>query len=156
PIVATEMRHDSTLIFLGNDNIGFEFDTFYDRRNGFFFAVNAVGGRNEGQSFNDRQFVGDWNGVWESRVGRFEGGWTLETAIPFKTLRYRPGRAQIWGFNVHRKSYGRNERSYLSPIPAARGEGGIIAMSLAATVIGLEAPPGSKNVEFKPYATSNI
>ena len=35
---------------------------------------------------------GDWNPVWDVRTGRFEGGWTVEMEIPFKSLRYRPGR----------------------------------------------------------------
>ena len=39
---------------------------------------------------------------WETRAGRFEGGWTVEMAIPFKSMRYRPGRAQVWGLNVRR------------------------------------------------------
>jgi hypothetical protein len=29
-------------------------------------------------------------------------------------------------------------------------------MSYAATLVGLEAPPGSKNVEIKPYVTSDL
>ena len=44
----------------------------------------------------------DWNTVWEAKVGRFEGGWIAEIAIPFKSLRYRPGREQIWGINLRR------------------------------------------------------
>ena len=35
-------------------------------------------------------------------TGRFDGGWTVEMAIPFKSLRYKPGRDQVWGINLRR------------------------------------------------------
>ena len=41
-MVANEMRHDSTNI-IQNETIEFVFDTFYDRRNGVLFAINAIG-----------------------------------------------------------------------------------------------------------------
>ena len=36
-----------------------------------------------------------------SRPGASSSGWTAELAIPFKSLRYQPGTAQVWGFNAH-------------------------------------------------------
>ena len=103
-LVANEMRRDSPTIFIGNDNITILLDTFYDRRNGVILGVNAIGGINDGQMSNESQFSLDWNPVWEVKTGQFENGWTLEAAIPFKSLRYRPGRSQVWGFNVRRFS----------------------------------------------------
>ena len=85
---------------------------------------------------------GDWNPVWDVQTGRFEGGWTVEVAIPFKSLRYRPGRAQIWGFNALRTNRWKNEISYLTRVPAARGQSGALpACRLRRRVVGLEAPP---------------
>ena len=45
----------------------------------------------------------------------------FEAAIPFKSLRYKPGRAQVWGINLarHVKNAEKNEISYLVPIPPA-------------------------------------
>ena len=43
----------------------------------------------DGQITNERLYNGDWNPISDVAVGRFDGGWTLETAIPFKSLRYR-------------------------------------------------------------------
>jgi len=40
--------------------------------------------------------------VWDLAVGKFEGGWTVEAALPFKSLRYGPGRDQVWGFQARR------------------------------------------------------
>jgi hypothetical protein len=154
--IAFEMRRDSNNIRQG-DAVGFSLDTFYDRRNAFQFEVNPLGARTDGQSTNERQYSADWNPVWDLAVGRFSGGWTMEAAIPFKSLRYRPGRAQIWGFNARRNNKWKNEISYLNRIPPEMGMGrGDFTASLYATVVGIDAPAGSKNLEVKPYATSDV
>ncbi len=155
-IVATEMRRDGAIIFTGDDSVLFQFDTFYDRRNSFVFTTNPLGARMEGQVTNERQYSGDWNPVWEIKAGRFENGWTIEASVPFKSLRYRPGRSQVWGFNVRRYNRYKNEFSHITRIPAARGPQAYQQASFAATLVGLETPPGSKNLEIKPYATSSL
>ena len=155
-MVANEMRRDSNNIRMG-DCVGFSFDTFHDRRNAFQFEVSPIGARVDGQSTNERQFSADWNPVWELAVGRFAGGWTVEAAIPFKSLRYQPGAAQVWGFNARRNNRWKNEISFLARIPPAFGIGrGSFAASLFPTLTGIDAPPGSKNLEVKPYAVADL
>ena len=100
--VANEMRRDSFNLVAQNDNIAFIFDTFYDRRNSFAFEVNPIGGKYDAQVADGSRPNADWNTIWDVRTGEFEGGWTVETAIPFRSLRYRPGQAQLWGFNARR------------------------------------------------------
>ena len=88
-----------------------------------------------------------------SRSAGSSGGWTVEAAIPFKSLRYRPGRAQIWGFNARRINRWKNEIVVPHPHPARRWAGGASSRRRwPPRVVGLEAPPGSKNLEIKPYA----
>ena len=154
-LIADEMRRDNHGIFQ-NDQIAFTLDTFYDRRNGVFFEVGAAGGRIDGQFTNERSPNMDWNPIWEVKTGRFEGGWTVEAAVPFKSLRYKTGTSQVWGFQARRLNKWKNERSFLTPIPASVGPGGHFRSSLAATLVGIEAPPGSKNLEIKPYVTSSV
>jgi hypothetical protein len=155
-LIANEMRRDNNAIWNGNDMLAFMFDTFYDRRNAFQFNVNAIGGRSDGQVTNERQWNGDWNPIWEVKTGRFEGGWTVEAAIPFKSLRYRPGPSQTWGFNVLRANRWKNELSFLTPTPAGNGQQNLLKVSLSATVAGLEVPASSRNLEIKPYAISEL
>ena len=155
-VIANEMRRDNTTIFRGNDNFAFAFDTYYDRRNLVSFEVNPVGGRLDGQVTNEQQINTDWNPVWEVSVGRFEGGWTMEAAVPFKSLRYRPGRTQVWGVNLRRFNLWKNEWSFVTPIPNSFGQRGMLQASLAATLVGLEVPGGSRNLEIKPYVVSNV
>jgi hypothetical protein len=155
-MVVNEMRRDSNNIRLG-ESIGFSLDTFHDGRNAYQFEVNPLGARTDGQSANERQYNSDWNPVWDLAVGKFDGGWTVEAAIPFKSLRYQPGAAQIWGFNASRRNKWKNEISFLARIPPAMGIGrGSFAASLFPTLTGIDAPPGSKNLEIKPYAIADL
>lgn len=145
-VIVSELRRDNNTIFTGNDMIAVMFDTFYDRQNGFAFNVNARGGRQDGQITNNRQFSADFNPIWEVTAGRFEGGWTLEAAIPFKSLRYRPGREQVWGFNLMRSRPRTNEIAFLQRMPPGRSRAGMTQISLGATLVGIEAPPPSRTI----------
>ena len=115
---------------------------------------NAIGGRMDGEITNERGYNGDWNPVWDVAVDRFVGGWSYEAAVPFKSLRYQPGREQVWGLQVGRTKVSNNELSYITPLPY--GTRGLTQMSLAPTLIGLEAPSGSANLEIKPYAIPDL
>ena len=154
-MVANEMRRDNINI-VQNDQFAFTLDTFYDRRNSFLFEIGAAGGRIDGQVTNERQVTLDWNPVWETAVGRFEGGWTVEAAVPFKSLRYQPGPAQVWGIQMRRMSKWRNEYAFLTAVPASAGTAGHFRSSLFATLVGLEAPTGGVNLEIKPYAITDL
>jgi hypothetical protein len=153
-MVVNEMRKDSANVFQ-NETFSFIFDTFHDRRNAVGFIINPIGGRQDGQITNER-WNRDWNTIWDFATGRFESGWTVEIAVPFKSLRYRPGTSQIWGFNSRRVNRWKNELSHLTSVPQASAGNGLFRASLAATLVGLQVPPGSKNLEIKPYAISDV
>jgi hypothetical protein len=155
-IVATELRRDNTAIFNGNDMVGFAFDTFYDRRSSFTFITTPAGARMEGQTSNERQWNGDWNPVWNVKVGRFDGGWTMEAEVPFKSIRYRPGTEQLWGFQGMRVKRSKGEISFLTKMPPGRGQQAFQQMSMAATMVGIEPPPSSRPLDLKPYVTSSL
>ena len=94
--VANEMRRDTSQL-RENDTLWVAFDTFNDRRNGVAFYTNPLGALGDFQITNEGNPNGDWNPVWDVRTGRFEGGWTVEMEIPFKSLRYKPEAAPVWG-----------------------------------------------------------
>jgi hypothetical protein len=155
-MIANELRRDGSNLYQ-NEYVDIILDTFYDRRNAMLFTVTPLGARGDGQITNERVFNRDLNPVWDVKVGRFDGGWTFEAAIPFKSLRYRPGRAQIWGFQFERYNRWKNEIAFLTPIPAAFGwTRAFMQISFASTLVGLQVPPGSKNIDIKPYAVSHL
>ena len=157
--VANDMRRDTAQL-RQNDTFAVILDTFYDRRNGVAFYTNPLGARADFAMTNEGSPNSDWNPIWDVRVGRFDGGWTVEMEIPFKSLRYRSGEAQVWGFQLRRVVRRKNEGSYLTPLPisAVRGSAirGIFRVSDAATLVGIEAPQGSRTFEVKPYAIGGV
>lgn len=156
--VANEMVRDNRAV-RGNDHFGVFLDTFYDRRNGVVIYVNPIGGFNDMQLTNEGNSNRDWNPIFDIRTGRFEGGWTVEIAIPFRSLRYRTGREQVWGIQLRRLVARKNEWSYLTFLPlsvSGNGSQGIFRVSMYGTLVGIEAPPRSRNLEVKPYAISGF
>jgi len=150
-IVAKELRRGNAGVSR-DDSITLTLDTFYDRRNGFYFQTSTLGAVYDALVTDERSENMDWDTVWETRSARFEGGWSLEIAIPFKSLRYRRGGAQIWGINVRRTVPRNEELDYLSLVPASYGRVGIWKFSSAATLVGIETPEQSLSLELKPYA----
>ena len=150
---ANEMRRDQ----LGQqDNFGFVLDTFYDRRNGYLFYTTALGARSDSYVTNEANANADFNPVWDVRTRRIEGGWTVEMQIPFKSLRYRPGSSQVWGMQLRRTVRERNEWSFATAVPLSIGTNGLVRISTTPTLVGLEVPPGSRNLGLKPYAISRL
>jgi hypothetical protein len=151
--IANEMRRDAAQL-RSNDHFAVFFDTYYDRRNAVGLSVSPIGGFSDFQMTNEGNPNMDWNPLWVARTARFEGGWSTEMAIPFKSLRYRPGREQVWGVQMRRSVMRKNEWIFLRALPIAIGGGGAsgtFRVSMYGTLVGLEAPPQSRNLEVKPY-----
>ncbi len=153
--VANEMRRDASGI-VQNESFGITLDTFGDKRNGLLFMSSSLGGLRDSAVTDESANNIDWNTVWDARTARFENGWIAEFVIPFKSLRYKPGSDQQWGIQVRREVRWKNETSFLTLVPAFLGNTGMWAVSLAATIVGLEVPASGKNVEIKPYAITGV
>ena len=154
-IVANEMRRDNGGLY-DNDNFAVIFDTFHDRRNAFIFHINPLGGLLDAQLFDENLFNRDWNTVWNAKTSRFDRGWAAEIVIPFKSLRYKGGGPQVWGINARRIVRSKNEFTHITLIPASYGTQGILKVSSAATLVGLETPERSQNLEIKPYVRGDL
>src|SRR5262249_39710023 len=85
-----------------------------------------------------------------------ENGWTVEIAIPFKSIRYPSQGDQVWGLQIRRVVRWKNETTYLTRVPASVGASAVYRMTDAATLVGLRTPAAGKNLELKPYATSRV
>ncbi len=153
--IITEMRRDGQGTN-DNESFGVVFDTFHDRRNGFLFQVSLAGGLMDGAITDERDMTRDWSTVWNARTARTPEGWTVEMAIPFKSLRYPPGGDQTWGINFKRVVRWKNETQHLTEIPAALGRRGMNRLSAGATLLGLQAPNVHRVFEVKPYGISGF
>jgi Domain of unknown function (DUF5916) len=154
--IANELRRDTNQM-RNNDHFGVGFDTFYDRRSGFMFYANPLGGFSDYSVVDEGAPNSDWNPVWDVRTGRFDGGWTLEMQFPFKSLRYTSGPDQVWGIQFRRSIRHKNEWTYWTPVPQnMAGPQALNRVSSFGTVVGLDLPPAGRNLEIKPYALGRM
>ncbi|HMV65323.1 MAG TPA: DUF5916 domain-containing protein, partial [Myxococcota bacterium] len=88
-----------------DDQVGLYLDPFHDARSGFIFYFNALGIQQDIR-FDNGAWDVRWNTVLRSRgrVDEDRHGFSLEVAIPFRSLKYpRAPREQTWGVMVTRK-----------------------------------------------------
>ena len=164
-IIVTDSRRDSSLT--SSDSVQLILDTFRDQQNGFVFGTSPSGQEYDGQLINEGAggsgmgrggtsfgagggFNLNWDGVWQVRTSISDIGWSAEFAIPFRTLRFSPGREQTWGLNIQRSIRRRNELAYWSPLPR---QFDLFRVSMAGALTGVEAPAGLwRTLQVTPYA----
>jgi hypothetical protein len=149
-IIHNELKYDGEVG--DDDHFEFVIDTFSDRRNAFYFAINANGARLDGKLSSASGNVGtvnrDWNGIWDvaTRIG--DAGWTAEFVIPFRTLRFPDTPAQTWGINFKREMMGKREESLWT---GWRRNDNIFQLSTAGKLSGLENIQRGSLLELKPF-----
>ena len=146
-MVANEMRRDNRSMVSQNETFSVILDTFYDRRNGFLFRTNPLGALWDGQVTDEKNVNSDWNTIWYVKFDPVlprAGRWRCR----FRSSRFviETGASQIWGINFERQVKWKNERSHLVPIPAAFDRRGLLKLSFAATLVGIETPTRSMNL----------
>jgi hypothetical protein len=163
-LTLSDARRDSSLD--DADSFRIILDTYHDRQNGFVFGTNPAaleydgqvsneggntsvgGGTGSQQSGSGGGFNLNWDGVWQVRTATFDGGWSAEFEIPFRTLRYEPGAERTWGMNFLRTIRRRKEFAYWAPLPI---QFDLMRVSLAGTLTGLTLP-AQRNLKVIPYA----
>lgn len=154
--IVNELRRDTPGV-RNNEHFGVMLDTFYDRRSGSMFYANPLGARSDYAVVDEGRPNSDWNPVWDVAPGRFDGGWVVEMAIPFKSLRYIEAGEPLWGLQLRRSIRHKNEWTYLNPVPAfLAGPQALNRVSAAGTLVGLQLPPAGSNVELKPYGLTGL
>ena len=92
-----------------DDGISIILDPFNNQRSGYFFAVNANGVRDDALFENTTSLEFNWDGIYYAATAKDEDGWSVEIAIPFKTLSFDPEN-DTWGINFQRRILRRGER----------------------------------------------
>ena len=75
-------------------------DTFNDQRKAYVLGWNPLGVQQDGIMTEGGGTDFSVDIVMESKGEITADGWTLEVAIPFKSLRYEAGKDKLWGFHV--------------------------------------------------------
>jgi uncharacterized protein DUF5916/cellulose/xylan binding protein with CBM9 domain len=145
-IVIKELKEDFDIN--GTDMVQLIIDSLHDRRSAFALSVNAAGARRDTQVSETGASNNDWDGVWDVKTGRTPEGWTLEYAVPFKTLRFSSAEVQEWGLQVARRVPRRNEETEWAPVPFRYTS---LRTQYAGTLRGLENISPGRNLKVKPY-----
>ena len=98
-IRATQMVQGK--MFFSDDRFWVMLDSFNNKRNDYFFQVNANGVRREALRENNASFIEEWATIWIAESAKHENGWATEIAIPFKSISFSPG-SETWGINFGR------------------------------------------------------
>lgn len=115
--------------FWAGDVFAVMMDPVNEATNGFMFATNPAGVQMESlisgrtgtrAEVATRRSSGGINSAWDNKwyveTGKGEGYWTVEIAIPFKTLRFDPDK-RSWGINFTRGEPRKNQWQTWSPVP---------------------------------------
>lgn len=135
-----------------NDIFGIALDPQNLKQYAQGFQTTPYGNQRDFQNFNGNNFDTGWNTLWRVRTQRSANGYTVEMAIPFKSLRYNlpeEGNLIELGFTLVR--YARRDIE-VSTYPAIPQSFTPYRMTYAAKLVGIEAPPPSTNIRVEPYA----
>jgi hypothetical protein len=147
-IIAQKMKWDFDTST--DDNFEIVLDTYGDRRNAYFFAVNANGSQGDSLIMdNGRKVNFDWNGVWYVAAVKTDLGWFAEIRISFSTLKFSPAAEQTWGVNFERNI--RRKREQVLWQGWSR-DSSLEQVNRAGTLIGLQGLTRMRVFEFRPYA----
>jgi hypothetical protein len=132
---------------LDDDVVGLILDTFNDKRRAYELFFNPLGIQQDGfltEGGNDDFSV---DIVMESKGMVSSDGFTVEVAIPFKSLRYEAGKDKLWGIHVLRfvKSANGETDSWM---PISKDQSGLL--SQAGHITGLEGISTERTLELIP------
>ncbi len=132
------------------DRFSIFFDPHHDHLTGVEFRVTAAGVQKDAVIYNDVYQDDTWDAVWESAVGRDDGGWVVEMRIPFSQMRFPQAEVLTWGVNAQRIVHRSGEESWVSITPS--NESGLA--SRMPHLEGLAGIPQARHLELLPYVTA--
>jgi len=132
------------------DWVEINIDSYHDKVTGFSFTLSVSGVRSDEFISNDgNNWDVSWNPIWFSKTHIDEKGWTGEVKIPLSQLRYNNDVEKVWGFNVHRRLFRKEERSLWQLIPHNTGRW----VSRFGELHGIKNIPLHRQFEIAPYLT---
>jgi hypothetical protein len=133
-----------------DDNVRVLLDTFNDQRRAYIFIFNPLGVQQDGiltEGVGEDYSV---DIVMESKGRIDDKGYTVEVAIPFKSLRYEAGKNKLWGLHAYRRIK-RFNNELDSWMPISRSISG--RLNQAGHLTGLEGISTERTLELIPSLT---
>jgi hypothetical protein len=134
------------------DWVEINIDSYFDHRTGFSFTLNAAGVKGDEAISNDGDnWDTNWNPVWFGEVAIDNEGWTAEMRIPLSQLRFGAKEEQVWGIQVQRRLFRKQERSVWQYIPQ-NTPGWVSFFGELHGLKGIHAP---RRLELLPYSVGS-
>jgi hypothetical protein len=133
-----------------DDNLGIFLDTFNDQRRAYALFFNPLGVQADGIFTEGSGEDYSVDIVMESKGVVTEDGYTVEIAIPFKSLRYEAGKDKIWRAHFTRRIK-RFNNELNSWMPVSRDRSGFLNQTGQLT--GLEEISTERTLELIPSLT---
>lgn len=143
-IIATQRKRDADLA--SDDSVVIVLDPFLDQRNGYYFAFNPLGAKQDALIRGGVTLNTDWDGIWEVAAKRTHFGWVAEGYLPLSTLSFKSN-VPAWGLNIERTiartgeriRWNGTERQYL--VNNLANTGRLTGLSELRRAAGLELRP---------------
>ncbi|MBD0369604.1 MAG: carbohydrate binding family 9 domain-containing protein [Pyrinomonadaceae bacterium] len=146
-IRATVAKRDN---IFNEDNVRVFIDTFNDQRRAYVLGFNPYGVQQDGIMTEGLGTDFNVDIVMESKGIITPDGWTVEVAIPFKSLRYEAGKGKLWGFHAWR-NIDRFNDEIDSWMPNSRDNSSFL--NQAGHLTGLENISTERQLEIIPSLT---
>jgi hypothetical protein len=139
--------------YWSSDAMAVMLDPIESQANGVLFGVNTEGVQSEGiLAGQDPDWA--WDNKWFSEVKKSADRFTVEIAIPFKSLRYDPKKT-TWSINFARNSIENGGQYYTWTKVPQQFDG--ISLAFMGTLVWDAPPPAEKsNVAFTPYVGGGV
>ncbi|HYY93573.1 MAG TPA: DUF5916 domain-containing protein [Pyrinomonadaceae bacterium] len=145
---ATIAKRDGVLFT--DDTVRILLDTFNDKRRAYVLVFNPLGIQQDGVRSEGADVDFSVDIVMESKGTLTREGYTVEVAVPFKSLRYEAGRGKLWGVQVFRRIERLNGEQD-SWMPISRSNSSLLGQ--AGHITGLEGISTEHTLELIPSLT---
>jgi len=126
-------------------------DSFHDLRTAFVFGVSSASVKYDFMMTNDGQGEDQsWDPNWWVKTSINKEGWIAEMKIPFSQVRFEKNSGDVWGLEMARIFYRKNETDFWQEIP--RDAPGIV--HLFGELSGLEQIKPRKIFDVTPYGVA--
>lgn len=133
---------------IDGDMVGIDIDSYFDKRTSFGFFVNAGGVKLDMLTSNNGMAEDKtWDPNWYVSTAITSQGWTAEMRIPLSQLRFSDKENRIWGIEVYRSIFRKDEMSLWQQIP--RNAPG--SVYLFGELTGINDIKPRRQIDLTPY-----
>ncbi len=138
---------------IDGDFVGVGIDSYHDKLTSFTFGVSAAGVKLDMMQTNDGDSQDmNWDPIWYVKTMMVDDGWNAEMKIPLSQLRFDGDSSLVWGLEMFRMLFRKQELSLWQHIP--NDAPGFI--SLFGELHGISNIKPKRQIEIAPYGVTSF